>query len=179
MKRYYNSQKIKVYNNKYLSDNRGHLNKFFDNDIKNFKVVESQISHNKSKNILRGFYMQIGNFSESKLITLIDGKLIWFALDLRRNSPTFAKVESFHLSKKKTIYIPRGYAHGSLSLSKSTVSILADNLYQNNKSIGINFNDPDIKFKKKISFKNKIISKYHKNFKSLAEVINKINYFYN
>lgn len=169
---------IKYIKNVFIKDKRGFLNKFLDSKkLKklNFKIVESQISYNKKKNIFRGFYMQIGKSVERKLITLISGKAIWFAVDLRKRSKKFGYVHNIKLSKLNTVYIPKGFAHGSLSLSPSMIQISVDNNYDQKNSIGININDSELNFKISSKLRKKfIISKMHSSFGFLKDIKHKL-----
>ena len=179
--KYYSKKKIIKVKNILIKDQRGGMFKYFNKKNFNtlsisFEIREAQISYNKSKNIFRGFYMQTGKYNEAKLITLIEGGAIWFAIDLRIGSKDFAKVQAFKLTNN---YTPRGFAHGSLSISESKILIFADNLYNFKNSIGINYQDKELKYQN-FYLKNKIlkISKTHKNFPSLKVNSKKITHFY-
>ena len=168
-----------IFKVKKLEDYRGKLDKFIDNKILKllkFKIIEMQISESRS-NVFRGIYMQTGKFKEAKVIKLLNGNLVWFAIDLKKNSKTFGKLFSFSLKKNQILYLPRNFAHGSYSITNSKILILADNKYNNKSSVGINYKDK--KFLKKISkyFKNKkpIISSWHNNFKKFEDIIKKLN----
>lgn len=173
--------KLKVpffFSGKFLKDNRGYLHKFTDKKILKelkFKIIETQVSQYK-KNVFRGIYMQLGNFGEAKLIKLLKGDLTWFAVDLRRRSDTFKKIYKYKLSKKKILFTPRGFAHGSFAHADSEVLIIADNQYNNKHSIGINYKDKDFypKIKKIIKINNPIISNWHKSFRYFDDIKNKI-----
>ena len=169
---------IKYLKNVFIKDKRGFLNKVLDSKkLKklNFKIVESQFSYKKKKNIFRGFYMQIGKSVERKLITLISGKAIWFAVDLRKKSKNFGYVHKIKLNKFNTIYIPKGFAHGSLSLSPCMIQISVDNNYNQKNSIGININDSELNFKISSKLKNKlVISKMHQSFAFLKDIKHKL-----
>ena len=173
-----NNQTILIFKNILLRDKRGHLNKIVNSKIiekLNFKIKECQFSYNKKKNVFRGFYMQIGKFAERKLITLLSGKAIWFALDLRKKSKKFGNVNIIKIKKNTTIFIPKGFAHGSLSLSPCTFHIMADNSYSKKNSIGIRFDDKELKFNLSKKIKNRlIVSKMHNNYGYLKDIKNKI-----
>lgn len=161
-----------------LDDKRGGLDKFVDYKIINslkFKTKEIQISKSK-ENVFRGIYMQVGKFKEAKLIKLLNGSLVWFGLDLRKNSRNYLKLYAFNLKENETLYLPRGFAHASYSINYSEVLILADNKYNNKHSIGINYKDK--KFNKKISnyfkYKKPIISNWHNNFEYFEIIEKKI-----
>lgn len=183
MNYYCNKNIIKV-KNTLIKDQRGGMFKYFNKKYLKklsipFEIKETQISYNKSKNIFRGFYMQTGKYNEAKLISLIEGKAFWFAIDLRFGSKHFGKVQAFKLSNDFTLYIPRGFAHGSFSISESKILIFADNLYNLKNSIGINYKDKELKYKN-FNLKNKrlTISKNHKNFPLLEDNLKKIKHFY-
>ena len=118
-------------NTKFISDKRGSLYKFINHkvikEIK-FKLIEAQISEYK-KNVFRGFYAQLGRSSEMKLIQLLEGKVFWFTINLKKNK-YYGKVDIFSLKKNKLLFVPKGYAHGSYSLDNSKVLVLANNIYK-------------------------------------------------
>ena len=78
-----------------------------------------------TKNVLRGMHFQIPPADHVKLVYCIDGAVMDVVLDLRKNSPTFGRHRKFYLSgdNGKIIYIPRGLAHGFLTLSDTATMI--------------------------------------------------------
>ena len=74
------------------------------------------------------------------------GKIIDYCLDLRKKSPNYLKVFEFKLKKNNILYIPKGFAHGYLSLSKNTQIIyFLSNYYSKKSECGISYNDNRIK----------------------------------
>lgn len=67
-------------------------------------------------------HMQIGSSSEEKYVSCIDGEVFDVCLDLREDSPTYLKYCSAVLSEKNgdAIYIPKGCAHGFISLQDNS-----------------------------------------------------------
>ena len=83
------------------------------------------------KNILRGLHLQTKN-SQDKYVTVLKGKIFDVSVDLRKNSKTFGKHFSIYLTNKpyNSIYIPKGFAHGFITLRDNTiVQYLVDNDY--------------------------------------------------
>jgi dTDP-4-dehydrorhamnose 3,5-epimerase len=81
---------------------------------------------NESKStygVLRGLHYQLPPYAQSKLVRVIDGKVLDVAVDIRKGSPTFGKHVAIDLSgeNKKLIFIPRGFAHGFVVLSESAI----------------------------------------------------------
>lgn len=103
-----------------------------------------QDNHSKSvKNVLRGLHYQI-NFPQSKLVRCIKGEVLDVMVDIRKNSPTFGKWESVILSEKnrKQLFIPKGFAHGFLTLSdEAELLYKVDDYYHPNDEGGIIWND--------------------------------------
>lgn len=96
------------------------------------------------KGVLRGLHFQKGEHAQAKLVSVLQGKIQDVVVDLRRDSPTFGQHFSIELSdqSKKQIFIPRGLAHGFLTLSKSaTVFYKCDNFYSSLAEGGIRHDD--------------------------------------
>lgn len=107
-----------------------------------------QDNHSKSiKNVFRGLHYQINPKAQSKLIRVIKGEIIDFVLDIRPNSKTFGKYISVNISaeNKKQLWIPKGFAHGFLSLYDDTEIVYkVDEYYSKECDRCIKYNDPDI-----------------------------------
>ena len=117
---------------------------------------ESNIGHvdfiqdNESKSgygVLRGLHYQKGEFSQAKLVRVIQGKVLDVAVDIRKSSPTFGKYVMVELSdeNKRQFFIPRGFAHGFLVLSPEAVfTYKVDNVYAPQAEAGIRWDDPEL-----------------------------------
>ena len=88
----------------------------------NFKIKESYVSCSK-KNVIRGMHFQIPPFSHKKAIACISGKALDVVVDMRKNSPTYGKVNSFLLNSTddKLLLIDEGIAHGFVALENKTL----------------------------------------------------------
>ena len=95
----------------------------------------SFIQDNESKSsfgVLRGLHYQKGEYSQSKLVRVIKGRVLDVAVDIRKSSPTFGKHVMVELSEdnKRQFFIPRGFAHGFLVLSDEAIfTYKVDNPY--------------------------------------------------
>ncbi len=108
-----------------------------------------QDNHSKStKYVLRGLHFQKEPFGQGKLVRCIKGKIFDVAVDIRKNSPTFKKWVGFELTEenKLMLWIPRGFAHGFLTLSDEAEIIykVSDNEYSPKSDAGIIWNDPEV-----------------------------------
>jgi len=90
--------------------------------------VQSNVSVNPKKWTLRGLHFQKGWYSQAKLIKVIKGEILDFVVDLRGDTPS--KVEFFQMPEGDEIIVPKGYAHGFITLEDNTVvQYLVDNEY--------------------------------------------------
>ena len=148
-----------------IEDDRGWFMRTFDIQIFNKKIPilnkewkQVNQSHNSKKGTFRGLHFQKPPFGETKLIRCISGSVIDFALDLRKNSKTFLKVFEVELSaeNKISLLLPKGFAHGFVSLEDSIFSYKCSNLYNKESEVSINPLDTDLNIDWKID--NPIIS---------------------
>ena len=137
---------------KVFGDERGYFFESFNAAEFTRKVgvntVFVQDNESKSKyGVLRGLHFQKGRFAQSKLVRVVEGRVIDVAVDIRRGSPTFGKHVAVELSKenKRQLFIPRGFAHGFAVLSEEAVfQYKCDNLYAPDQEGAIAWNDPKI-----------------------------------
>lgn len=97
--------------------------------------------------VLRGLHYQMPPYNQSKLVRVIEGKVLDIALDIRKNSPTFGKYSAVELSaeNKYQLFIPKGFAHGFAVLSETVIfAYKCDNPYMPSAERGIAFDDPDL-----------------------------------
>lgn len=148
---------LKIIKSKNYYDNRGLFREVFKKKIINKRFIFGCLSKSK-KNVLRGLHIQTKN-SQAKFISVIKGKIFDVVLDLRKNSKSFGKTFKIFLSDKNaiSIFIPKGCAHGFLSLAKENLVYYTCDEYRDQKSeIGIIWSDKNLKINWPI--KNPILS---------------------
>tara|TARA_B110000438_G_C15738464_1_gene617355 strand:+ start:845 stop:1357 length:513 start_codon:yes stop_codon:yes gene_type:complete len=139
-------------------DNRG-----FFKEIEKFKILKKKfifdcLSFSK-KNILRGLHLQTKR-SQAKIITVAQGKILDVVVDLRKKSKTYGKHFSIEISHDSdfSLFIPEGFAHGFMCLSKTCLVYYKCTNYRDKKSeITIKWNDKNLNIKWPI--KKPILSK--------------------
>ena len=140
---------LKIISHKKHSDFRGSLRETYNKKIINWdKFIFEYVTISK-KNVLRGFHFQYKQ-QQSKLVTVVKGKILDLVIDLRRESSTFGKSYSITLSENncKSLYIPKGFAHAYYSISKlNLIYYRLSNYYAPKYEDGIFWNDKSIKFK--------------------------------
>ena len=119
---------------KIFKDYRGSLKEVFQNRVLKKNFVFDVMSKSKKK-VLRGLHIQTKN-AQAKLITVTHGKIFDVAVDLRNKSPTFGKYYSLIISENSdfSFYIPEGFAHGFLCLSKKCTVNYKCSTYRDIKS---------------------------------------------
>ena len=96
------------------------------------------------KGVLRGLHFQKGEHAQAKLVSVLQGKIQDVVVDLRKDSHTFGQHLSIELSdeNKKQLFIPRGFAHGFLTLSETAnVFYKCDNYYNREAEGGVRYDD--------------------------------------
>ncbi len=133
---------------KVFSDERGYFMEAFKQDEFEANIGPVNfIQDNESRSsfgVLRGLHYQKGEYSQSKLVRVIKGKVLDIAVDLRQSSPTFGKYISVLLSEenKRQFFIPRGFAHGFAVLSEEAIfTYKVDNKYAPQAEASIIYND--------------------------------------
>ena len=137
---------------KKLNDERGFFTESFRKDLfENFlgqKINFCQENTSESKyGVLRGLHFQVEPFAQSKLVSVTKGKILDVAVDIRKNSKYYGKSFSIELDdiENNQLFIPKGFAHGFIVLSKTArVSYKVDNYYNPQSERGINFNDTSL-----------------------------------
>jgi len=131
------------------SDERGYFFETFRMDkleaFLGYKINFIQDNESKSsKGVLRGLHYQLAPYAQTKLVRVIQGRVLDVAVDIRKGSPTFGEYIAVELSaeNKKQMFIPRGFAHGFVVLEDDTIfAYKVDNYYSSEYDRGIAFDD--------------------------------------
>jgi dTDP-4-dehydrorhamnose 3,5-epimerase len=135
-----------------IGDSRGYFMRSYDktlfveNGLQTDWQQENQ-SYSSRLHTVRGLHFQKPPYSETKLVRVVQGKILDVFLDLRKDSETYGQWDSIELSddNNKIIYIPRGFAHGFCTLTEHTiVQYKVDNTYTPSHEGGILWNDPAV-----------------------------------
>jgi len=164
-----NIKDLKIIKTKIFKDKRGYLKEVFQNRLIKKNFVFDVMSFSK-KNVLRGLHIQTKNM-QAKVITVTHGKIFDVAVDLRKNSKTFGRHYSIVISDKSdfSFYIPEGFAHGFLCMSKKCTINYKCSKYRNIKSEAT-LDWQDKKLGIKWPTKKPIISQKDKNGLSLEHI---------
>lgn len=137
---------------KVFGDDRGYFVETFRQDKFEqeigYQVNFIQDNESKStKGVLRGLHFQLPPAAQSKLVRVIEGKVLDVAVDIRQGSPTYGQYVSAELSdeNKHQLFVPRGFAHGFVVLSETAIfSYKVDNYYSPENDRGLAFDDEQL-----------------------------------
>ena len=155
-----------IINHEIYHDERGSFKEVYRKNIieenLGYKINFCQDNNVKSSHmVLRGLHYQEEPYAQSKLISVFKGKILDIAVDIRKNSKTYGKYFSYVLSSEsnKSIFVPKGFAHGYLTLSQNAyVNYKVDNYYNKNSERGISFKDKYLNIEWKLDENKLIIS---------------------
>jgi dTDP-4-dehydrorhamnose 3,5-epimerase len=133
-------------------DDRGYFVETFREDtlfgFLGYKINFFQDNESKSSyGVLRGLHYQLPPHAQTKLVRVIQGRVLDVAVDIRKGSLTFGQHVTVELSaeNKKQLLVPRGFAHGFVVLEDDTIfAYKVDNYYSPECDRGIAFDDSDI-----------------------------------
>ena len=129
-------------------DHRGFFKEVVKSNILKKKFIFDCLSYSK-KNTLRGLHLQKVK-PQAKLITVTHGKILDVVVDLRKKSKTYGKHFSIEISHDSdfSLFIPEGFAHGFMCLSKTCLVYYKCTNYRDQKTeITLKWNDKDLKIK--------------------------------
>ena len=133
-------------------DDRGFFARAFcETEFRNAGLVDRMVQINNSltakAGTLRGMHYQLPPKAEVKVVRCIRGALWDCIVDLRPTSPTFRKWFGIELTaeNRKALYVPRGFAHGFVTLSDDTEAFyLVSEFYSPENERGLRYDDPAI-----------------------------------
>ena len=162
--------------NVHLDERGAFMESFNKREVENLlgrKIAFCQDNQTVSKKgVLRGLHYQLPPFSQTKLVRVIQGKVLDVVVDIRKGSPTFGQHFSCELSAENQvqIYIPRGFAHGFITLSETSIFMYkVDQFYKVESEGSITPNDPALGIDWQIPESEWLQSEKDKNHPTLAE----------
>ena len=107
--------------------------------------VQDNLSRS-AKGVLRGLHLQ-NPLTQGKLVSVLRGRVLDVAVDVRRGSPAFGRHVAVELSEdnRRQLWVPRGFAHGFVVLSETAdFAYKCDNPYSPKDEITVRWDDPAI-----------------------------------
>jgi len=131
-------------------DDRGFFVRNFDkDDFRKLNLtsefIQTSLSFNKRNGTLRGLHLQKSPYEEVKFIQVLGGRVFDVIIDLRPDSKTFRKWQSFELDlhSQNALLVPGGCAHGFITLTDETlIQYRMDSGFEPSAQLGVRWNDP-------------------------------------
>jgi len=136
-------------------------------------IPEEFVQDNQSfsqKDVVRGLHFQNPPYAQAKLLRILRGSIWDVVVDIRKSSPTYGKHFGIELSaENKTIfYVPKGFAHGFVTLEDDTLLLYkCSDFYNKTSEESLLWNDPDLAIPWKVT--NPILSDKDLNGKKLKD----------
>lgn len=158
-----------------FGDSRGYFfeswsQREFDEKVRPVRFVQDNESRSVY-GVVRGLHFQRGRDAQSKLVRVVEGRVLDVAVDVRRGSPTFGRYVAVELSaeNKRQLFIPRGFAHGFAVLSETaTVQYKCDNPYVPQSEGAVAWNDPAIGIDWRLPAEDVVLSERDRRHPTLA-----------
>ena len=134
-----------------FKDDRGYFFESYNEQrFKELGIKDDFVQDNQScsqKGVVRGLHFQKPPFAQAKLVRVLRGAVLDFAVDIRKGSPTYGQYVSTLLTADnfRQFYLPTGFAHGFAALEDDTVfAYKCSNFYNKASEGSIRWNDPDL-----------------------------------
>ncbi len=112
-----------------------------------FEFIQDNQAYSRDRFVLRGLHFQAPPSAQTKLVRCVAGAIWDVAVDIRRGSPTYGQHVAAELTAENgwQLLVPRGYAHGYLTLQPDTeVQYKVDSYYAPTSEGGLIWSDPDL-----------------------------------
>ena len=129
------------------SDSRGIFSEVYVDHLTMPRWVQDNQSISYKSGTVRGLHYQRGVYAQAKLVRCVSGSIVDIAVDIRPDSPTYGKHVAAILSSVNgaQLLIPRGFAHGFMTLTDNAIVIYkVDNVYHKESEGAIRWDDPDL-----------------------------------
>lgn len=145
-------QDVKIIEPAVFGDKRGFFTETYsDRDSKeagiDFDFIQDNQSLSAEAGVLRGLHFQRGKAAQTKLIRVVTGAVLDVIVDVRAGSPTYGEWEGYIISESnhRQLLVPRGFAHGFVTLTDNVNFLYkCDNYYNAEADGGITFMDKDL-----------------------------------
>lgn len=159
-----------------FEDNRGYFFESYNQRLFSNEGIEINfVQDNQASStfgVIRGLHYQLPPYAQTKLIRVLNGKILDAVVDIRKNSPTYGKAYTTILSaeNKKQLLVPKGFAHGYSVISETAeVFYKCDVFYHKESEAGIAWNDPSLNIDWQIPAGNAKISEKDSNYPTLEK----------
>lgn len=172
-----------IFEPKVFEDERGYFFESYNEQTFQKEGVTARfVQDNQSRSaygVIRGLHYQLHPHAQSKLVRVLEGRILDVAVDIRKGSSTFGQHVAIELSaeNKKQLLIPAGFAHGFSVLSEHAVVMYkCDQFYSKESEGGIRFDDPALNINWGVPIEKAIVSEKDLQLPVLSQCLNNFEY---
>lgn len=158
-------QDLVIINPTVFEDARGYFFEAFNQNTLGLQGIHINfVQDNQSfskRGTLRGLHYQNPPYTQTKLVRVLEGKIMDVCVDIRKQSPTYGQHFAIRLpaEKKKQLLIQHGFAHGFSVISETAVVLYkCDQYYNNDSEGGIRYDDLTLAIDWQLSSEEVIVS---------------------
>jgi dTDP-4-dehydrorhamnose 3,5-epimerase len=158
-------QGLYVISPRVFEDSRGYFFEAYnENSFRSLGIDLRFVQDNQSRSsygVIRGLHYQLPPHAQTKLVRVLEGRILDVALDIRKGSPSYGQHFAVELSaeNKKQLFIPKGFAHGFSVLSETAIVLYkCDAFYNKDSDAGIRYDDPALGIDWKIPADSVVVS---------------------
>lgn len=130
-----------------FADNRGWFAETWNRRLLELDFCQDNMSMSVNVGTVRGLHFQKPPHAQAKLVSVVAGRILDVAVDMRVGSPSFGRHVAVELSASEgnQLLVPHGFAHGFCTLEPNTiVTYKVDGFYAPESDAGIFWADPDL-----------------------------------
>jgi dTDP-4-dehydrorhamnose 3,5-epimerase len=137
------------------------------------EFVQDNVSTSMAAGTVRGLHFQRPPHAQAKLVSVMRGRVLDVAVDLRHGSPEFGRHVALELTAEggEQLFIPAGFAHGFCTLEpNTTVMYKVDAYYAPQSDSGIAWDDPALGIGWPIAAQDAVVSEKDRQLPRLSEL---------
>ena len=138
---------VRLIRTRRFGDDRGWFAETWNRRLIDMDFCQDNMSMSASIGTVRGLHFQKPPHAQAKLVSVLAGRIIDVAVDIRVGSPTFGSHVAVELSSSEgnQLLVPRGFAHGFCTLEPGTIVMYkVDGFYSPESDAGIHWADPEL-----------------------------------
>jgi dTDP-4-dehydrorhamnose 3,5-epimerase len=170
---------VRLFRPRRFGDDRGWFAETWSRRLINMDFCQDNMSMSASVGTVRGLHFQTPPHAQAKLVSVLSGRIIDVAVDIRVGSPTFGHHVAVELSASEgeQLLVPRGFAHGFCTLEPGTIVMYkVDGFYAPESDAGIQWSDPDLAINWPISVELACLSAKDSKLPRLREISSPFRY---
>lgn len=169
---------VRIVRPKRIGDARGWLMETYRRDLFAAAGIDDDFCQDNAsfsavRGTVRGLHCQRPPWAQAKLVSVLSGRILDVALDLRRSSPSFGGHVAVELDagEPAALYIPAGFAHGFCTLTDSvTIAYKVSAAYAPEAEAGVSWADPALGIAWPVAEAEAIVSERDRGLPRLAEL---------